>query len=187
MVPVFIFVDLLEDFFQLPPLSERRAEIARAANELDALAREIGAPVIWVRQEFEPDLSDAFLSMRESGRQVTIKGTDGCRLLKELSPRAEDHEVVKKRYSAFFRTDLDDVLADLGCTHVVICGVNTQACVRMTAVDAYQRDYRVLFAKDAIASYDEEFHRESMRYLEQSIGKGLSNAGLRALLLRTLR
>ena len=39
--------------------------------------REHGCPVIWVRQEFEPDLSDAFLEMKINGRPVTIKGTLG--------------------------------------------------------------------------------------------------------------
>lgn len=178
MRPVFLFVDLLEDFFQSPPLSQRRNVIANAANDLLRIARSLSAPVIWVRQEFEDDLSDAFLSMRRTGRRVTIKGTKGCELLSELQKQHADHEIVKKRYSAFFGTELDQLLQQLDCAQLVICGVNTQACVRMTAIDAYQRDIPVLFAKDAISSYDEEFHRESMRYLEQSIGSAMSNPEL---------
>lgn len=184
MKPVFIFVDLLEDFFTQPPLSTRREALVAAANELAGIAREASAPVIWVRQEFEPDLSDAFLSMRQTGRRVTIKGTPGCQLLAELDRRPHDHEIVKQRYSAFFRTGLDGLLESLGCTHVVICGVNTHACVRATAIDAYQRDIHVLLARDAISSYDDEYHRESMRYLERSIGTALSNAELADLLQR---
>src|SRR5690606_14295680 len=101
MTPVFLFVDLLEDFFARPPHSTRRRELVLAANELVGIARDVAAPIIWVRQEFEPDLSDAFLSMRRTGRRVTIRGTPGCRLLAELDRRPEDHEIVKKRYSAF--------------------------------------------------------------------------------------
>lgn len=81
MRPVFLFVDLLEDFFQQPPLSERREAIVNAVNKLLGIARSQSAPVIWVRQEFAPDLSDAFLSMRQTGRRVTIRGTAGCDLL----------------------------------------------------------------------------------------------------------
>lgn len=182
MTPVFLFVDLLEDFFARPPHSTRRRELVLAANELVGIARDVAAPIIWVRQEFEPDLSDAFLSMRRTGRRVTIRGTPGCRLLAELDRRPEDHEIVKKRYSAFIGTGLAELLESLGCTHAVICGVNTHACVRATAIDAYQRDLHVLLPREAIASYDEEFHRESMRYLEQSIGTVVSNAELRELL-----
>jgi nicotinamidase-related amidase len=146
---------------------------------LAGIAREVSAPVIWVRQEFEDDLADAFLSMRQTGRRVTIRGTPGCQLLAELDRRPDDHEIVKKRYSAFFGTRLEELLESLGCTHTVICGVNSHACIRTTAIDAYQRDYHVLLAREAISSYDEEYHRESMRYLERSIGTVLTNAELR--------
>lgn len=183
MRPVFLFIDLLEDFFIHPPLSTRRAALVERVNTLAAAARAAGHPVGWVRQEFEPDLSDAFRSMRETGRRVTIKGTPGCRLLAELAQQPEDFEIVKRRYSAFFGTELDDMLADLGCTHLVVGGVNTHACIRTTAVDAYQRDYAVVFATEAITSYDAEFHRESFRYLVQSIGVPMSNAALEAWMI----
>jgi nicotinamidase-related amidase len=185
ITPVFIFVDLLEDFFSQPPLASRRQMLARAANDLARMARDISAPLIWVRQEFEPDLGDAFLSMQQTGRRVTIRGTQGCQLLAELDRRPHDYEVVKKRYSAFFGTGLAELLASLGCTHTVICGVNTHACVRTTAIDAYQRDFQVLLPQEAISSYDEEYHRESMRYLARSIGTVLSTAELETLLRRS--
>lgn len=180
--PVVLVVDLLEDFFLEPPLSTRRQALVRATNEVVASARAAEVPVIWVRQEFEPDLADAFLSMRRTGRRVTIRGTPGCQLLAELDRRPHDHEVVKRRYSAFFGTELDALLESLGCTHLVICGVNTHACVRATAIDGYQRDLDIVLARDAIASYDAAYHRESMRYLARSIGTALGNAEVRALL-----
>lgn len=176
--PVVLVVDLLEDFFTQPPLSEMRAELVAATRELTAWARGQGHPVVWVRQEFEPDLSDAFLSMRRTGRRVTIRGTLGCRLLAELEPQPEDHEIIKRRYSAFWATGLADLLAELGGTHLILGGVNTHACIRTTAVDAYQRDWPVILATDLIRSYDAEFHRESLRYLIQSIGEPMDNAAI---------
>src|SRR5690625_5077208 len=184
MRPVFLFVDLLNDFFQQPPLSTQREALVRAVNELAVLARAADCPIIWIRQEFEPDFSDAFLRMRETGRRVTIKGTDGCQLLAELKRQPADHVLVKKRYSGFFGTQLAQLLQDLACTHLLIGGVNTQACVRATAIDAYQMDYQILFATEAISSYDPEFHRESMRYLAQSIGTPMNNADIRRWLAR---
>lgn len=182
MRPVFLFVDLLEDFFREPPLATRRGALVRAVNDLADFAHRQGLPVVWVRQEFRDDLSDAFLSMRDTGRRVTMAGTPGCQVLAELRRRPHDYEIVKKRYSAFFGTDLDRLLDTLGCTHVVIAGVNSHACIRTTAIDAYQRDLRVLLASDGISSYDDGFHRESMRYLEQSIGQSRTNAQLEAML-----
>jgi nicotinamidase-related amidase len=184
MRPAFIFVDLLDDFFAEPPLSERRASIANAVNDLTQFCRSSGWPVVWVRQEFEPDLSDAFLSMRDTGTRITIRGTPGCRIIPEIGRESTDHEVVKHRYSAFFGTEMAALLHSLKLTHVVIGGINTHACVRATAIDAFQHDYRVIMAVEAISSYDSEYHRESMRYLAQSIGTLMTNPeikdGLRA-------
>ena len=179
MRPAFIFVDLLEDFFANPPLSENRAALADSVNDLARYSRESACPVIWVRQEFEPDLSDAFLAMRDSGTRITIRGTDGCKVIPEIGREPTDHEVVKRRYSAFFGTQLATLLRSLNPTHVVVGGINTHACVRTTAVDAYQRDYRVVLAIDTISSYDGEYHRESMRYLAQSIGTPMTNSEIK--------
>ncbi|APV48306.1 hypothetical protein BWI17_00580 [Betaproteobacteria bacterium GR16-43] len=187
MKPVFLFVDLLEDFFANPPLSDRRPRICAAVNDLVGFARQHAYPIVWVRQEFEPDLSDAFVSMRETGTRITIKGTGGSDLLTELQRAPNDHEIVKKRYSAFFGTNLARLLDELGCDRIVMGGVNTHACVRSSAVDAFQMDYRIILAAETISSYDEQYHRESMRYLEQSIGKAMSNVEIRDHLERRVR
>ena len=176
MHPAFVFVDLLEDFFADPRLSRCRASIVEATNELSRFARKRSYPVIWVRQEFEPDLSDAFLSMRDSGTRITIRGTDGCAVVSEIQRHPADQEIVKHRYSAFFETPLAKLLHSLSVTHVVIGGINTHACVRATAVDAFQLDFRVILARDTISSYDDEYHRESMRYLAQAIGTPMTNS-----------
>lgn len=179
MRPAFIFVDLLEDFFANSPLSERRAALADAVNDLARHSCERACPVIWVRQEFEPDLSDAFLSMRDSGTHITIRGTDGCKIIREIGREPTDHEIVKRRYSAFFDTKLATLLSSLNTSHIVVGGINTHACVRATAVDAYQRDYRVILAINTISSYDGEYHRESMRYPAQSIGTPMTNSEIK--------
>ncbi|WP_353682583.1 isochorismatase family protein [Mesorhizobium sp.] len=41
----------------------------------------------------------------------------------------------------------------------MLCGVNTHACIRMAAVDAYQRDFRVVLAEECVGSYDAEHAR----------------------------
>ena len=163
--PVLLVIDMLNDFFREGLLAERRDELVRSINELVALFRSHNLPVIWIRQEFAPDLSDAFLVMRERGLAITIAGTDGCKILPELDYLSTDPVIVKKRYSAFFGTNLDEILASLRPAFVVMAGINTHACVRTTAIDAYQRDYHVVIASDCVASYDDEYHRVSMRYL----------------------
>jgi nicotinamidase-related amidase len=173
--PVLTIIDMLNDYFREGRLAEARATLTTAINQLVAFARQQDFPVIWVRQEFKPDLSDAFLAMRKSRQPVTIQGTYGCQILDELDRQSHDHLIIKKRYSAFFGTHFDKLLAELQPSYIILAGINTHACVRMTAVDAYQRDLPVILAIDGINSYDQEYHRVSLRYLSQGIAQVMHN------------
>ena len=68
--------------------------------------------------------------MRKENIRITIAGTEGAQILPELDVQPVDTVVVKKRYSAFFRTTLDEVLATLRTDILVVGGINTHACVR---------------------------------------------------------
>jgi maleamate amidohydrolase len=179
--PALIIIDMLRDFLDGWPVHARE-KLVQSTNELVAIVRERGQPIIWIRQEFARDLSDAFPEMRASKTRVTIKGTNGCQIIPELTVAASDIVLVKKRYSAFFGTDLDRILGDLQPDVVVLAGINTHACVRMTAIDAYQRDLPVVLAHDCVASYDPEHHAITLRYLQGKIARVMSNHEIRAAL-----
>lgn len=171
-----LIIDMLNDFFrQHAHLAEQRPRLVESINELAEAFRHHGQPVLWVRQEFAPDLHDAFLEMRKHNLRVTIAGTDGCELLPELDQRPTDMTIVKKRYSAFFETELEATLRRARPDMLVVAGINTHACVRTTVIDAYQRDYEVLVAAECVASFDEEHHDMTMRYLAGAIAQPLPN------------
>ncbi len=183
MTTCLLNIDLIEDCLkQLPRADVDR--IVAATNELVALFRSKSLPVLWVRQEFAPDLSDAFLEMRERGIASSISGTAGARFDARLDYREIDITIIKKRYSAFFGTDLDAILAKLDATELVLAGVNTHACIRTAAIDAYQRDLKVILATDCLGSWDEEHARISLRYMDGKIGRALTNSDIRAELDR---
>jgi isochorismate hydrolase len=103
-------------------------------------------------------------------------------LLPELERHASDKVLVKKRYSAFFGTNLDEKLAALRPEILVLAGINTHAGVRTTAIDAYQRDYEVIIASDGVASYDLEHHEVSKRYLHAGIARFVPSAEIAKML-----
>lgn len=178
-----LIIDMLNDFFrQHGHLAEQRPRLVAAINTLAEAFRHHSQPVFWVRQEFAPDLHDAFLEMRKHNLHVTIAGTDGCELLPELDHRPTDMTIVKKRYSAFFRTDLEATLQRICPDLLVVAGINTHACVRTTVIDAYQRDYEVVVATEGIASYDEAHHDMTTRYLDGAIARLLPNREIIKLL-----
>jgi len=171
---VMIVIDMLNDFLnQWDP--KRRQSLIQSINELVAGCRTSNVPIIWIRQEFDPSLNDAFLDMRKKQIAINIKGTPGCQIASDLDVQPGDVVVVKKRYSAFFGTNLDALLEQLEANTLILAGINTHACVRMAAIDAYQRDYEVVLAKDGVDSYDREHHDVSLRYMDGKIARILSN------------
>jgi nicotinamidase-related amidase len=171
--PTLLIIDMLVDF--LDPWSEAdRAPLVAAIQSLAQAFRTAGRPIIWVRQEFEPDLSDAFREMRRKNIRITIKGTQGCKIVPELTPHPDDLYVVKKRYSAFFGTQLDQLILASDVDTLVLAGVNTHACVRITAIDAYQRDLDVIIAHEAVGSYDRDHEAMSLRYMNGKIASVVS-------------
>ena len=179
--PVLIVIDMLRDF--LGGWDPARKEIlVQSINELVGMMRSRSYPVIRVRQEFEADLSDAFLEMRAKGIRVTIKGTPGCEILPELAVAPSDIVIVKKRYSAFYGTTLDEILARLEPDALILAGINTHACIRTTAIDAYQRDWHVTLAADCVDSYDREHHEISLRYMKDKLAALMTNEEIRSAL-----
>ena len=177
MKPTLLVIDMLVDFLDRWPVAERVALVASIRMLIDAF-HAAGRPVIWVRQEFAPDLSDAFREMLRDNIRVTIAGTPGSQIIPELAPRPDDLQVVKKRYSAFFGTQLDEIVRARGIDTLVLAGVNTHACVRMTAIDAYQRDLGIIIAREAVGSYDQEHAAVSLRYMDGKIATVVSVADL---------
>ena len=81
---VLIVIDMLNDFLAKWEPGQRQ-RLVHAVNELVRIMRGASCPILWVRQEFEPDLRDAFLEMRAKRIETAIKGTPGCQIVAELA------------------------------------------------------------------------------------------------------
>jgi nicotinamidase-related amidase len=103
--------------------------VARAVER----ARAQGVPVIWVQH------SDDELAF----------GSPAWQWAPELQP-AEGEPVIHKHFnSAFEQTALEEHLARLGATHIVLAGAATNWCIRATAYGALDRGYDLTLIKDA--------------------------------------
>ena len=67
----------------------------------------------------------------------------------ELVPADGEMRIHKGFNSSFERTTLEDVLAKLGATHIVLAGAATNWCIRATAYGALERGYDLTLVKDA--------------------------------------
>ena len=96
-------------------------------------ARSQEIPVIWVQH------SDDEL----------IYGSPDWKLVPELSPAEGEARIDKQFNSSFEQTSLEETLARLGATHIVLAGAATNWCIRATAYGALDRGYDLTLVKDA--------------------------------------
>ena len=171
MKTAVLVIDMLNDFFRDGRLKDNRSKLCNNINTLLGAARKQELDIFWVRQVFKEDLSDAFLVMRNRNIRITMENTEGAQILKELDKKENDREIIKKRYSAFYKTDLEEILKNEGIQQIILCGVNTHACIRTAAIDAYQRDLEVIIAKDCVDSPDKQHHEVSLQYLGNEISR----------------
>ncbi len=171
----------------LPLPAERCGPVVARAAALLGELRAIGVPVVHVVTEYrEPgeiaanpfwQAIDADPAKARKGiLRHNLAGSPGTEVMAALRD-ARDHLVRgKKRYSAFFATDLDFLLRRLGADTVVLAGINTTSCILCTAFEATNRDYRVVVAADAVDSMDgEEMHRFALRLVAAAVGWVWSN------------
>ena len=110
-------------------------------------------PVVWVLRRHRADGSDVDRSRRALfAQRPFLVESPGCDLVEGLSPLPEETVVIKRRWSAFFGTDLDLLLRRRGIERLYLAGVQTPNCIRTTACDANALDYGCVVLSDATAS-----------------------------------
>lgn len=102
--------------------------------------------------------------MLEDHQGYLFEGDEHTELVDELDVRGAT-EVIKLRDSAFFETNLKELLDERHIGSIAICGVSTQNCILQTAVDAYSYNLRVTIVEDAIASTEPGFQDTVLRML----------------------
>ena len=126
--------------------------------------REKNIPVIFTQHGHTDAASDGGV-LGEWWGQVILHGTKDWKFIPEMKIEPEDRVLQKKRYSAFFQTDLEKSLQSKGIRDLIISGVMTNLCCETTARDAFMRDYRVFFLIDGTATGKEDHHLAALKNL----------------------
>jgi nicotinamidase-related amidase len=144
--------------------------IVANAERVVAAARAAGLPVIFVQEIHRPSGVDFGRELDGAEGIHCVEGAPGTELWPTLRPGPEDYFVPKRRYSAFFGTDLDILLTGLGTDTLFLIGGLTDVCVHYTFVDAHQRDFHCRVVEDCVIGSSEAAHEASlaaMRYLQR--------------------
>lgn len=156
MKPAVVVIDMQKYFFRT---EERRASLPGlilAVNQLIDYAEKKSFPVFQVKTIHKADRSTWNLVMKKYDDGALLEGSGEAELLPEIHVNQKQEIVIKTRQSTFIRTDFEERLKRLDVDTLILCGVFTHGCVGRTAVDAYERDFHVILAKDAAFSHLKE-------------------------------
>jgi isochorismate hydrolase len=126
--------------------------------------RQKNIPIIFTQHGHTDAASDGGI-LGEWWGQVILHGTKDWKFMPEMKIKPEDRVLQKKRYSAFFQTDLEKFLQSKKIKDLIISGVMTNLCCETTARDAFMRDYRVFFLIDGTATGKEDHHLATLKNL----------------------
>ena len=99
-----------------------------------------------------------------------VAGTWGSQIIDVLAAQAGEQVLPKTRYSGFYGTDLETVLAAHSPEEVEVVGVCTSICVMDTVGGLANRDYRTLVPRSGVADFDAEAHSHALKRMERLYG-----------------
>jgi nicotinamidase/pyrazinamidase len=158
MKPAVIIVDMVKDNIKegsRHPITLEARSILPNLQRLLADSRKRGFPVIFACDSF---LKEDFI-FKGKMKVHSLRGTKGSEVADELRPEPTDIVLPKRRFSAFFKTDLDQTLRVLGVDTIIVTGITVEVCVLMTAMDGLCHDFSVILLEDCTASKNKEMHQ----------------------------
>jgi nicotinamidase-related amidase len=167
--PALIVVDVNVGFTD--PASPLVCDLDGVVESIAALLAEFRAaelPVVFTTVAFDEAAKQAasvfiekipaLLSLEAGSRWVEIDP--------RIAPAPGEAVLVKNFASAFFGTPLPSILTGHGCDSVVVTGASTSGCVRATAVDALQHNYRVAVPREAVGDRNRDAHEANLYDLD---------------------
>lgn len=155
MKPAILVVDMLKDNLKDSPRNpcyHEGKEIIPNLQRLLSEARKRGFLIVFACDSF---LEGDFL-FRSRMKVHSLRGTQGAEVIDDLEPKSTDMILPKRRFSAFFKTDLDQTLRTRGVDTLIITGMTTEVCVLMTAFEGLCQDFSVIILEDCTASRSKE-------------------------------
>lgn len=166
-----IIVDMLNDFINENGrlyCGETARKIVHPINVRLGKYRKNRFPVIFLQDSHnENDLEfDRF-------PPHCVQDTWGSEIIPELTPQRGETVIPKTRFSGFFKTDLERILAETGASEITVVGVCTSICVMDTVGGLADRDYRISVPAGEVADFNPEFHDFALKRMESTYGAKL--------------
>jgi nicotinamidase-related amidase len=162
-----VLVDMSVGFIDpaVSPLASDAESVVRANITLLDFFRRKGWPVFFTTVAYSNESQARVFREKLPALEVLAAGSGMEDIDPRLAPRSGEPVLVKHWASGFFGTDLHERLQAAGVDGVVVTGLTTSGCVRATAVDSLQYDYRTIVPVEAVGDRDAEAHEANLKDL----------------------
>lgn len=157
-----------EDFREMREdnLNDPTWDCIRNAKRVLDVFRAKKLPVIQIKEVHRPDMVDFGRELDGAEGIHCIEDSPYTDYAKLTYPIQGEYLISKRRYSAFFGTDLEILLKGLHVDTLYLIGGLTDVCIHYTAVDAHQHDYHIKVVTDAVAGSSTEAHHYALRAIQ---------------------
>ena len=155
---------------------------------LDAIAKLLTAfrarrlPVVFTTNSYAHKAEAAVFREKIPRLNELVTGSRLANINPRVQPAVDEIVLNKGLPSAFFDSPLRQILHNLAVDSVVVCGFSTRGCVRATAVDALQANFRLLVVEDACGDRDHEAHAANLRDIRLKYGEVVGLAAALAMI-----
>jgi maleamate amidohydrolase len=169
-----ILVDVTNSFFLegMPNNYPAAAEVLEPLRRLLAAARAAGRIVAHTVERHYPGFDD--YEWRKLPRHHFI-GDPDQQIFAGFEPKGEREVLIgKRRFSAFFATDLALFLHEQKIQRIVLAGVKTNVCIRASAQDGFASGFDVVVPREATNSNRPHLAEASLEDIDRYIGSVVS-------------
>ncbi|MBS5952111.1 MAG: cysteine hydrolase [Clostridium sp.] len=167
MNPALVIIDMQNWFFRSEERREKLSELIESINELIEVATSRNITIFQVLTIHKVDKSTWNIVMKKHNFSALLEGSDEAKLLPDIKFDSSQEIIVKTRQSTFIRTNFEEKLKEKNIDTLILGGVFTHGCVGRTAIDAYERDFNVILAKDASFSHMLNQEKSMLEVIEE--------------------
>ena len=143
-------------------------------KRIKSAADAVGVPTVYAEADPVHNLAERGIARDLWGDGIgAVKDAqaDDNQIYGDLTPSSSDFLIRKRKYSAFFETDLESLLRRMNRSQIILCGNYANHGCMTTAVDAYMRNFKVFFMADALGAFDAAAHDMALRWVADTSGQ----------------
>ena len=161
--PALVIVDMCKAFIDpASPLGFRCTELIDANIKLVQKFRQKELPVFFTTTIYRNEFEATIFRKKLPALNILKPNSEEVSFLEELQPTSNETIIEKKFASAFFQTNLFDLLKLKTIDSLIISGVTTSGCVRATALDSLQNNFLTTVVENCVGDRSNDAHQSNL-------------------------